>query len=375
MKVKIAVAVVLVLLVIGGLAGPKVMQFRKLIASNKEMVQPPEVVSSVVAHEEQWQGTLSAIGTVTAVQGVNVTTEIPGILSVIAFESGATVAKGDLLVRLDTSAEEAQLRAIEAQVELGRLTLARMQALRQDKTVSESDLDTADATLKQARANADNIRATIAKKTIRAPFAGRLGIRLINLGQYLEAGKPIVSLQALTPIHADFSLPQQELARLQTGMKVHLTTDTYPGREFAGTLTALNPDLDASTRSVGLQATFENADQVLRPGMFGRVEVLLPEEETVLVIPATAVLSAPYGDSVYVIEPDPGKDGKAGSVVRQQFIRTGHARGDLLGVVSGLKPGEKIVSAGVFKLRNRMAVEEDNSLSPKSSATPRPSDS
>jgi len=375
MKGKIAVAVVLVLVVMGGLAGPKVMQFRKLIASNKEMVQAPEVVSATVAHEEKWQGTLSAIGTVTAVQGVNVTTEIPGILNVIAFESGATVAKGYLLVQLDTSSEEAQLRAIEAQVELGRLTLVRMQALRQDKTVSQSDLDTADATLKQAQANADNIRATIAKKTIRAPFAGRLGIRLINLGQYLEAGKPIVSLQALTPIHADFSLPQQELARLQTGMNVHLTTDTYPGREFAGSLTALNPDLDASTRSVGLQATFENADQVLRPGMFGRVEVLLPEEETVLVIPATAVLSAPYGDSVYVIEPGASQAGKAGSVVRQQFIRTGHARGDLLSVVSGLKPGEKIVSAGVFKLRNRMAVEEDNTLSPKASATPRPSDS
>jgi membrane fusion protein (multidrug efflux system) len=286
------------------------------------------------------------------------------------------VAKDALLVRLDTSTEEAQLHALEAQEELARLTLARERSLRSQNMVAQSELETAEATLKQTQGMADATRAIIQKKTIRAPFAGRLGIRLVNLGQYLDTGKPIVSLQSLTPIYADFSLPQQELARLQTGMRVRLTTDAYPGRQFDGTLTAINPELDPQTRSVGLQATFENADQLLRPGMFARVEVLLPEERAVLVVPATSVLSAPYGDSVYVIESKPGKDsGKPELVVRQQFIHTGNARGDFVSVETGLKPGERIVSAGIFKLRNGMSVIENNELSPKNELAPRPSDS
>ncbi len=261
-----------------------------------------------------------------------VTPEIPGIVREIAFESGAVVAKGDLLVRLDTSSEEAQLRALEAQEELARLNLARERTLRSQNMVSQSELETAEATLKQNQANADNIRATIEKKTIRAPFAGRLGIRLVNLGQYLDTGKPIVSLQSLTPVYADFSLPQQELARLKTGMAGALvTTDAFPGRAFEGTLTAINPDLDPSTRSVGLQATFENAEQLLRPGMFARVEVLLPEEQTVLAIPATSVLSAPYGDSVYVVESQ-SRAKTAGSLVwscGSSSSAPGHAGGIL----------------------------------------------
>jgi len=375
MKLKIAIAFVIVLVVVGGLAGLKVMQIRTLVASAKSFVPPPETVSSAVVKEEKWQGTLTAIGSVTAVQGVTINPDIPGTVREIAFESGAVVAKGDLLVRLDTSSEEAQLRALEAQVELARVTLDRQRTLRGQNLIPQSDLETAEAASKQAVANADNVRATIEKKTIRAPFAGRLGIRLINLGQYLDTGKPIVSLQSLLPIHADFSFPQQELARLKTGMRVHLTTDTYPGRQFEGGLTAINPDLDASTRSVGLQATFDNADQTLRPGMYARVEVLLPEEKAVLVIPATSVLSAPYGDSVYVIESKSGKENaKPGLAVRQQFIRTGQARGDLVTVESGLKPGERIVSAGVFKLRNGMAVVENNELVPKSEGSPHPPD-
>jgi membrane fusion protein (multidrug efflux system) len=251
-----------------------------------------------------------------------------------------------------------------------------MRTLRSEKTVSQSELDSAEATLKQLEGNADTIRATIEKKTIRAPFAGRLGIRLINLGQYLDAGKPIVSLQALDSVYADFSLPQQELARLKTGMRVRVTTDAYAGKPFEGSLTTINPALDQSTRSVGLQATFANAGQLLRPGMFARVEVLLPEAQKVLVIPATAILSAPYGDSVYVIESQAaGTNGQPHLTVRQQFVRTGQARGDFISVESGLKPGERIVSTGLFKLRNGMTVVENNTLSPKSNEAPRPTDS
>ena len=346
------------------------------MAGGKSFAPPPESVSTVVVREEKWQGTLTAIGSVTAVQGVTVTPEIAGIVREIAFESGAVVSTSNLLVRLDTSAEEAQLRALEAQEELARINVARERALRSQNLVPQSELDTTEATLKQTQGTADATRAVIQKKTIRAPFAGRLGIRLVNLGQYLDTGKPIVSLQSLTPVYAEFSLPQQELARLKTGMRVHVTTDAYPGRTFEGKLTAINPDLDQQTRSVGLQATFENPEQRLRPGMFARVEVLLPEEQTVLAVPATSVLSAPYGDSVYVVESKPGKDnGKPGLVVRQQFIRTGSARGDFVSVESGLKPGERIVGAGIFKLRNGVSVIENNDLAPKSDLAPRPSDS
>ena len=374
MKSKIAVAIVVVLLVLGGLAGVKYLQIKTLMAASKAFAAPPESVSSAVVREEKWQGTLAAIGSITAVQGVTVNPELAGIIREIAFESGAVVSKGDLLVRLDTSSEEAQLRAIEAQVDLDRLNLTRMRNLRAENMVSQSDLDTAEASLKQYQGNADNIRATIEKKTIRAPFSGLLGIRLVNLGQYLDTGKPIVSLQSLARVYAEFSLPQQELAQLKTGMRVRVSIDTYPDRQFDGTLTTINPALDQTTRSVGLQAVFENPDQALRPGMFARVEVLLPEEQAVLVIPATAVVSAPFGDSVYVIESKPGEDGKPALTVRQQVIRTGRAQGDFLSVESGLKTGDRIVSSGVFKLRNGMSVAESNELTPKSETAPHPAD-
>jgi membrane fusion protein, multidrug efflux system len=376
MKSKIVLAIFIVLVVLGSLGGVKALQIKKLIASGKTTATPPETVSTAIVGEEKWQDTLRAIGSIAAVQGVMVTPDIPGAVREIAFESGALVAKADLLVRLDTSSEEAQLRAIDAQVELARINLARVRTLRADNTVSQSELDSAEALFKQNQANADTIHATIEKKTIRAPFAGRLGIRQVNLGQYLETGKPIVSLQSLAPIYVEFSLPQQELAKLKTGMKVRLTTDAYPEQQFEGTLTAINPDLDQGTRSVSLQATLDNVDQLLRPGMFARVEVLLPEAQAVLVIPATSVLSAPFGDSVYVVESKSDADRQNQKlVVRQQFVRIGRARGDFLAVETGLKPGDRIVSSGIFKLRNGMTVVENNQLTPKSEGSPHPADS
>lgn len=373
MKRKIAIAIIIVVVVFGGLAGIKVLQIQTLLAAAKTMTAPPEAVSSATAKEEVWQETLEAIGSITAVQGVSITPEVAGTISEIAFESGAMVKKGDLLVRLDTSTEEAQLRAIEAQANLARINAERIRQLRADNTVSQSELDTAEATLKQAQANADAIRAAIEKKTIRAPFSGRLGIRQINLGEYLDTGKQIVSLQALTPVYADFWLPQQDLAKIKTGMRVLVTTDTYTNQTFEGVLTAINPDLNTTTRSIRLQATLENTNQLLRPGMFARIEVLLPVEEKVLVIPATAILSAPYGDSVYVIEKSTNA-ATDGLVVRQQFVKTGRGRGDFVSIQNGLKVGEKVASSGVFKLRNRMPVVENNEVVPKASEAPRPPD-
>jgi membrane fusion protein (multidrug efflux system) len=376
MKRKVAIAVFIVVMVGACLAGVKTLQIRKLMAAGAARVAPAESISSAVVRAEQWQGTLSAVGSIAAVQGVNVTTEIAGTVREIAFDSGAVVDKGALLVRLDTSSEEAQLRALEAQSDLSRINAGRVRALRAENTVSQSEQDSAEATLKQNEANADAIRAMIEKKTIRAPFAGQLGIRQVNLGQYLDVGKPIVSLQSLAPVYAVFSLPQQDLARLTNDLVVRLSSDAFAGREFDGRLSAMNPDLDPDTRSVRVQATFENAERLLRPGMFARVEVLLPERQEVLVIPATAVLSSPYGDSVYVIEEEPGKDGgQASLVVRQKFIRLGSGRGDFVSVESGLKAGERVASAGVFKLRNGMAVTVNNDIAPKATQTPRPSDS
>ena len=372
----IVVGVIIVAVVLALLGGTKFLQIRKLIESGKNQAMPPETISSAIVKEEKWEGTISAIGSFTAAQGVNVSAELAGKVVEIGFESGATAAKGDLIVRLDTSSEEAQLRSFEAQVEWARISAERARKLRAENTVSQSELDSAEASLKQNQANADTIRAVIAKKTIRAPFAGRLGIRLVNLGEFLDVGKPIVSLQALGTLHMDFSLPQQELAQLKTGMKVRLTTDTYPDKHFDGTLTAINPDLDSTTRSIRLRATFENPEDLLHPGMYARAEVILPSEQTVIVIPATSVLNAPFGNSVYVIENKPaGTNSPAGLVVRQQFIRTGRVRGDFITVETGVKPGEKVVSTGLFKLRNGMSVVENNELTPKPNATTKPADS
>ena len=371
---KVIIAVILVLLIAGGLVAIKALQVNKLVEVGKTFAPPPESVSVATVREEKWQNSLTAIGTINAIQGVTITPEIAGTVTEISFDSGVVVAKGDLLVRLDTSSEEAQLRAVQAQLELARINLTREQSLRKETIGSQSDLDSAEATMKQTEANADAIRATIAKKTIRAPFAGQLGIRQINLGQYLDAGKPIVWLQTVTPVYADFTLPQQELARLTNGMQARLRLDAYPDRIFEGSLTAINPGLDQTTRSVGLRATFDNPNQMLRPGMFARVEVLLPENQNVLVVPAISVLRAPSGDSVYVVEPD-GADGKSGFKVRQQLVRLGADRGDFVSIESGLKVGEHIVSSGQFKLRTGMAVVEQNDVVPKSAEAPRPSDS
>jgi membrane fusion protein (multidrug efflux system) len=371
-KIFIAIGIVAVIFII--LAGVKALQIHAIVAFANGFVPPPETISSAVVHEENWQDSFTAVGSINAVQGVTVAPEVAGTVTAIDFESGAVVTQGELLVRLDTSSEQAQLNAMEAQVKLAQLNADRTRQLRADKTVSQSELDTAEASLKQLEASADEIRATIGKKNIRAPFAGRLGIRLVNLGETLDARTPIVSLQSLTPVYANFSLPQQTLAQLKTGLSVQVSCDAYPGEKFAGTLTAINPDLDATTRSVTLQATFENADQLLRPGMFVRVAVVLPEAKPVLAIPQTAVLSAPYGDSVYLIEPQT-TNGVTSLIVQQKIIRTGRALGDFVSVESGLQAGDRVVSVGVFKLHNGVSVQENNTNSPPASLTPNPPNS
>ncbi len=372
MKRKLIVGLIIVVAVAGGLGLVKALQIKKLIAS--QMTPPPETIAIATASQEKWQETLPAIGSVVAAQGVTVAPEIAGTITEIAFESGAHVSKGDLLVKLDTSSEDAQLRAAEAQVQLAKLNEDRARTLRADKTVSQAELDQAEETLLQMQANADTIHATIEKKTIRAPFDGQLGIRLVNLGEQLDVGKGIVSLQSLSPVYVDFSLPQQELSQLQTGLVVRVTSDAYPGQKFDGELMAINPDLNAVTRSIQLRARVANTEKRLRPGMFVRAEVELSGNQEVLVIPSTAVLSAPYGDAVYLVQSQT-TNGVTSLIAQQKFIRTGRAHGDFVSVESGLQAGDRVVSAGLFKLHNGSSVQEGGTNTPPVSLTPNPPNS
>ncbi|MEW8428300.1 MAG: efflux RND transporter periplasmic adaptor subunit, partial [gamma proteobacterium symbiont of Ctena orbiculata] len=317
--------------------------------------------------------TVSATGSLVAVQGVTVSTELGGKIEEIAFESGDRVEAGDLLVRIDVSAEVAQLRSAEAAAKLARINLDRNRDLRANKTVSQADLDTAEANYKQATAQVDNVRAAIAKKTIRAPFAGQLGIRQVNLGQIVDQGTPLVTLQTIDPIYVDFSLPQKRYAILKPGTDIRVTTDAAPEEHFMGKIIAVNPEIDQMTRSVRVRATLDNKGELLRPGMFANVVVLLPDEQEVLAIPATAVLYAPYGDTVFVIdEIEDEKSGDKQLLLRQQVIRLGSAKGDFVAVETGLEEGESVVTSGVFKLRPKMAVVVDNSLAPEAETEPNP---
>ncbi|MBW9267586.1 MAG: efflux RND transporter periplasmic adaptor subunit [Candidatus Thiodiazotropha sp. (ex. Lucinisca nassula)] len=349
----------------------KLKQFETMGAAQMEM--PPETVTSDQVRSQRWPNTVSATGSLVAVQGVIVSAELGGKIEEIAFESGDRVKQDDLLVRIDVSAEQAQLRSAEAAAKLARINLDRNRDLRANKTVSQADLDTAEANFKQATAQVDNVRATIAKKTLRAPFAGQLGLRQVNLGQIVEQGTPVVTLQTIDPIYVDFSLPQQQFSILEPGTEVQVTTDAAPEKVFSGRIIAVNPEIDQMTRSVRVRATLSNQSELLRPGMFANVEVMLSDDEEVLAIPATAVLYAPYGDTVFVIdEVEDEKSGEKQLVLRQQVIRLGATRGDFVAVVTGLEEEEKVVTSGVFKLRPKMAVIVDNSLAPEAEMEPTP---
>ncbi len=335
-----------------------------------------ETVTSAVVKEEDWAPVLSSVGSISAVQGAVVSAELAGVVSEIDFENGGTAKKGDVLMKLDASAEEAQLHSAEADVELARKDLDRSRDLAARKVISKAELDAAESKFKQKAATVDQMRSMIVKKEVHAPFDGQLGIREVNVGQMINAGQRVVPLQMLDPVYVDFALPQQHLSQLEQGLEVRVRTDALSGREFKGKLTAINSMVDMATRNVSVQATLENHDRSLRPGMFAKVEVILPEKNRTLVIPGSAVSYAPFGDSVYVIEKKKDdKTGKETQVLRQQFVRVGDARGDFVSITQGLKAGETIVGTGVFKLRNGMAVTIDNKLAPKPQLNPTPVDS
>ena len=374
LKAPTAGAIFGVLALFLALADVKAFQFRKMGAS--PMTMPPTTVSSAVVKEEDWAPTLSAVGSISAVQGAIVSTELGGIVSEVGFQSGSEAKKGEVLLKLDSSSEEALLHTAEADLELARANLQRERDLAARKVVSKQELDAAESTFGQKQGTVDNMRAFIAKKQVRAPFDGQLGIRQVNVGQMINSGQQVVSLQALDPVYVDFALPQQELSKLAPGLEALVRTDAVPGREFKGKLTALNSMVDTVTRNVTLQATFENPDHALKPGMFVKINIALPEKGKTLVIPGSAVSYAPYGDSVFVIDKkkDP-KTGKETQTLRQAFVRVGEARGDFVSVTQGLKAGDEVVSTGVFKLRNGMPVTINNDLAPKPQMNPTPADS
>ena len=371
---KTTVTVVGLLLILGIIVLVKVLQVKTLMTM--KFVQPPESVSTARVMQETCQQALTSVGSLTAVQGVTVAAELDGKIVEVSFEAGSKVKAGDLLIRQDTSVEEAMLRSAEAGVELAKVNLDRTRELLAKATVSQSQFDSDGATYKQALAAADNIRATIAKRTIKAPFSGRLGIRLVNLGQNLKAGDSIVSLQALNPIYVDFYLPQQELAQIGTGLPVRLSGDALAEKSVEGKITAISPDVDASTRNVRVEATVENKSELLHPGMYIDVAVELPSSDKVLTIPATAVLYAPFGDTVYVVdEKSAGESGEKQLIVRQQIVRLGARRGDFVAVTSGLKAGDTVVTSGVFRLRPGGTVTVNNDEAPNAELSPKPNDS
>ena len=342
-----------------------------------DMPQPPVSVATFEARAEQWSGSLEAVGTLVAVNGTDVTTEAGGVVQRIAFEPGQPVKAGSLLVELTSDAELATLEALDASANLARVQAERWRALGADQLVSQAEVEERTTQAATARAQAESQRALIAQKRIRAPFDGVLGIRRVDLGEYLAPGAPIVSLQSLDPIFLDFSLPEQQLANVREGLTVRARLDSIGGREFEGRVTAIEPAVDRDTRNFRVQATFENPDHLLRPGSFAKVEFEVGDEQDVVVIPQTAVAFNPYGNVVYVVMPGEGDaqaDDAEGDnlIARQRFITTGPTRGDMIVVTRGLAPGETVVDGGLLRLRNDAAVVINNEVQPSADEYPQP---
>jgi membrane fusion protein, multidrug efflux system len=371
MILMLAVTVILV----GGLGFVKFRQIQTAVAQGASFQPPPEAVTTIVAKQEKWPATLNVIGTAAAVQGVTVSADLPGTVVRIAFDSGRAVNAGEILVELDTRQERAQLAALEAQRDLARINFARMQQLVNEGVIARTEYDNATAQQKATEAQVGEIHATIARKTIRAPFSGILGIRQVNLGQYLSAGEAIVPLQSLNPIYVNFGVPQQTAIEARVGRTLLVSSNDVGGLKFAGRVTALDSVVNEATRNVQVQATLANPGGKLRPGMFVQVAITTGVDRPVIALPITAINYAPYGDSVYVVSDLKDPSGKTYRGVRQQLVKLEGSRGDQVAVVSGVNPGDEVVSSGVFKLRNGAAVQVNNKVQPGNNPAPKPEDS
>jgi len=374
MAKRMTLMLVVILLLIATLGFVKYRQVQTAIA-HASFTPPPDSVTSAVAQKVQWPATLNVIGTMEAVRGVVVSADLPGTVDHIYFDSGKAVKQGGVLVELDTKQERAQLASLEAQRDLAKINFGRQQQLVNEGVISRMEYDQATAQQRATEANVSEIRATIARKTIRAPFSGILGIRKVNLGQYLAGGNPIVPLQSLNPIYVNFGVPQQSFGQIKIGRELRITSDEFPGKMFTGRVTALDSIVDAATRNIQVQATLPNPDGKLRPGSFVQVEVALGAPQPVVVLPASAINYAPYGDSVFIITDMKDQKGESYRGVRQQFVKLGGSRGDQVAVISGVNAGEEVVTSGVFKLRNGAHVQVNNKVQPSNNPAPKPEDS
>jgi len=372
-----------IVVLVGGLAAVKFTQISSLISMGKEMQKlgpPPEAVGTAQAQEQTWGGSVSAVGTIASVKGVAISNEVPGMVSAIRFESGAFVKQGQILVELDSRADRAQLASIEARKDLATSNVGRTRALVADKALAQAQLDADESALKTSSADLNALRAQIDRKVVRAPFSGRLGIRQVNLGQYLNPGTRLTELEAIDTVFVDFTLPQQRLETVKVGMPIKVTVEGLAGFSADGSIAAINPTVDATTRSLKLRASVPNKDEKLRPGMFAKVAVVLPEQGAVVAIPASAVVRASYGDSVFIVEDKKdeagtvakGPDGKPSKIARQQFVRLGEARGDFVSVADGVKAGQEVVTAGAFKLRNNAGIVVNNDIKVEPQLAPKP---
>lgn len=379
-------------LVFGGIFGFKWFGNKMMNRFFDHMPIPPVAITATEAQEQTWAATIEAVGTVTAVNGIAVSAEVAGVVQSIRFRSGERAAAGTVLVTLDSVMDQAELRTLEAQRDLAETELARGRELFGSEVMAKSQFDRLESAAAQAAARVEAQRALIAKKTIRAPFAGVLGIRQANLGQYVSPGTPLVTLQSLDPIYVNFALPEQRLGSLAVGQPVSSDVDAFPDASFDGRITAIEPRVDESTRSFNVQATFRNADSRLQPGLFARVRMAMPTSRTYVVIPQTAVSFNPYGNSVYVVRdaaapalggttPQPTDGAHATPdaqgptlVVTRRLIKTGPTRGDFVAVTEGLTPGERVATSGLLKLRNDAVVVVNNAVTPTADLRPTPPD-
>ncbi len=354
---RLLILLVLLSALFGGIFGWKHYKAEQSRAAVASMKPPSATVASTMVSSEEWQSSVPSVGTLSAIQGVEVSSEVAGIIDSIGFESGTAIKQGALLVQLDAAAELADLRALEAQLKLARLDYERATALGMRTALSQAQLDRARSQLDSLAAQADAQAATINRKSIRAPFDGVLGIRKVDVGEYLAPGTPIVSLQRLDVLYVDFNVPERYLQQLQVGKTVTIATAAYPEREFTGAVSAISPSVDDKTRNVQLRATIPNTENLLRPGMFARVAVLSGGVESVLTLPRTAISFYPYGDSVFLILGE-----GEGMTAERRHVTTGRVRDGKVEVLTGLAAGDKVVNAGQLKLRSGQPVVIDNSV-------------
>ena len=365
MTKRMIIMLVIATVIFGGILGFLI--FRGIMIKNfiASMGEPPQTVTSMVVGYKDWEPALHAVGSLKALKGTDITPQLAGIVSEIPFKSDSEVKEGDLLVKLANEDDVAKLKALEADADLARLTYDRSKQLVKSRAVSQAQLDTSTATLKSAMAQVAAQQALVNKKEIRAPFSGHVGIRLVDIGQYLTAGQKITTLQALDPIYVDFTLSQSDVSKVSTGQSVVISTDAYPDTSFTGKIIALDPKLDPATRNIAVRAELANPDRKLLPGMFASVKVITGAEEKKLTLPQTAITYNPYGETVFLVKKGkPGADGKVPLIAEQKFITTGTTRGDEVAITKGISDGDTVVVSGQLKLKNgtSLIINNDQSL-------------